>query len=287
MIKNQLKTVLFLGVLSGLLLLIGRLIGGAQGLAVALVFAVLINVGSYFFSHKLILLMYKAKEVSKNEHPELHEMVEEICKEANIPKPKIYIVPTDAPNAFATGPNYKKSVVAVTKGILNLLSKEELKGVLAHEIAHIKNRDMLISTIAATIASVITYLAHMAQFASMFGGGGGRDDNNGGTNIISLLFLAVLAPIAAMLIQLAISRSREFIADETGARLIKKSEPLAKALEKLEAGAKHHPLTLGTESTNNLFIVNPFRGRGQAFLSLFLTHPPGAERCRRLRALNL
>ncbi len=286
MIKNQIKTVLFLGVLSGLLLLIGRLIGGTQGLAVALVFAILINVGSYFFSHKLILLMYRAKEVSKNDNPELHEMVEEISREADIPKPKIYIVPTEAPNAFATGPNYKKSVVAVTKGILNLLSKEELKGVLAHEIAHIKNRDMLISTIAATIASVITYLAHMAQFAAIFGGGN-REDSQGGGNIIGLLFLAILAPLAAMLIQLAISRSREYIADERGARLIKKAEPLAKALEKLEAGAKHHPLTLGTESTNNLFIVNPLRGRGQAFLSLFTTHPPNAERCRRLRALNL
>ncbi|MEK6856605.1 MAG: zinc metalloprotease HtpX, partial [Nanoarchaeota archaeon] len=254
MLKNQIKTVLFLGILSGILLMIGRLIGGAQGLAVALVFAILINVGSYFFSHKLILLMYKAKEISKNDNPALHEMIEEICKEANIPKPKLYLVPTEAPNAFATGPNYKKSVVAVTNGILNLLSKDELRGVLAHEIAHIKNRDMLISTIAATIASVITYLAHMAQFAAMFGGGA-RDDNEGGTNIFGLLFLAILAPIAAMLIQLAISRSREYIADETGAKLIKKSEPLARALEKLEAGAKHNPLSLGTESTNNLFIV--------------------------------
>ena len=286
MIKNQIKTVLFLGVLSGLLLLIGRLIGGTQGLAVALVFAILINVGSYFFSHKLILLMYKAKEVSKNDNPGLHEMVEEISREASIPKPKIYIVPTDAPNAFATGPNYKKSVVAVTKGILNLLSKEELKGVLAHEIAHIKNRDMLISTIAATIASVITYLAHMAQFAAMFGGGN-RDDNQGGGNIIGLLFLAILAPIAAMLIQLAISRSREYIADERGARLIKKAEPLARALEKLESGAKHHPLMLGTESTNNLFIVNPLRGRGQSFLQLFLTHPPTSKRIERLKSLNI
>lgn len=285
MIKNQIKTVLFLGILSGILLVIGRLIGGAQGLAVALVLAILMNVGSYFFSHKLILLMYRAKEVSKNDNPELHEMIEEISKEANIPKPKIYIVPTDASNAFATGPNPKKSVVAVTNGILNLLNKEELKGVLAHEIAHIKNRDILIATIAATIASVITYLAHMAQFAAMFGGGG-RDDNRGGGNIIGLLFLAILAPLAATLIQLAISRSREFIADERGAKLIKKSEPLAKALEKLESGAKHHPLNLGTESTNSLFIVNPLRGRGQSFLHLFLTHPATSKRCERLRSLK-
>ena len=284
MIKNQIKTVLFLGVLSGLLLLIGRLIGGPQGLAIALVFAILMNVGSYFFSHKLILLMYRAKEVSKEENPELHEIIEEICKEANIPKPKIYIVPADQANAFATGPNPKRAVVAVTKGILNLLNKDELKGVLAHEIAHIKNRDILIATIAATIASVITYIAHMAQFAAMFGGG---RDEEGGNNIFSFLLLVILAQLAATLIQLAISRSREFIADETGARLIKKAEPLAKSLEKLEAGAKHHPLTLGTESTNNLFIVNPLRGRGQSFLNLFMTHPPSSERCKRLRSLAI
>ncbi len=285
MIKNQIKTVLFLGILSGILLVIGRLIGGTQGLAVALIFAILMNIGSYFFSHKLILLMYRAKEVSKEDNPALHEMVEEICKEANIPKPKIYIVPTEAPNAFACGPSPKKAVVAVTKGILNLLNKEELKGVLAHEIAHVKNRDILIATIAATIASVITYLAYMAQFATMFGGAN-RNDERGGGNIIGLLFLAILAPLAATLIQLAISRSREFIADETGARLIKKAEPLAKALEKLESGAKHHPLRLGTESTNNLFIVNPFRG-GKAFLTLFMTHPATNIRVQRLRNLNL
>src|SRR3989344_531519 len=284
MIKNQIKTVLFLGVLSGLLLLIGRLIGGPQGLAIALVFAILMNVGSYFFSHKLILLMYRAKEVSKEENPELHEIIEEICKEANIPKPKIYIVPADQANAFATGPNPKRAVVAVTKGILNLLNKDELKGVSAHEIAHIKNRDILIATIAATIASVITYIAHMAQFAAMFGGG---RDEEGGNNIFSFLLLVILAPLAATLIQLAISRSREFIADETGARLIKKAEPLAKSLDKLEAGAKHSALKLGTDSTNHMFIVNPFRGKGRSFINLFSTHPDVLSRVKRLRALQL
>jgi len=286
MIKNQLKTVLFLSILSGILLIIGRLIGGMQGLVVALVFAVLMNVGSYFFSHKLILLMYRAKEISKKDNPALHEMIEEICKEANVPKPKIYIVPTDSANAFACGPSPKKAVVAVTKGILNLLSKEELKGVLAHEVAHVKNRDILIATIAATMASVITYIAHMAQFAAMFGGGN-RDENNGGGNIISLLLLAILAPLAATLIQLAISRSREFIADETGARLIKKAEPLAKALEKLEAGAKNHPLRFGSDSTNHMFIISPFRGTGRAFINLFSTHPAVLDRCKRLRSLNI
>ncbi len=286
MIKNQLKTVLFLGILSGILLIIGRIIGGTQGLTVALFFAILMNLFSYFFSHKLILLMYRAKEVSKKENPALHEMVEEICKEADVPKPKIYIVPTDAPNAFAAGPNPKKSIVAVTQGILKLLSKEELKGVLAHEVAHVKNRDILIATIAATMASVITYIAHMTQFAAMFGGMS-RDDNEGRGNVISLLLLAILAPIAAMLIQLAISRSREFIADETGAKLIKKSEPLAKALEKLESSAKSHPLRFGSDSTNHMFIVNPFRGAGKSFLTLFLTHPSTSDRCKRLRSLNI
>jgi len=284
MIKNQLKTVLFLGILSGILLVIGQLIGGAQGLTIALIFAVLMNLGSYFFSHKLILLMYRAKEVSKKDNPTLHEMVEEICKEANIPKPKIYIVPTDAPNAFCAGPNPKKAVLAITKGILDLLSKEELRGVLAHEVAHVKNRDILIATIAATIASVISYIAFMARFGAMMGTG--RDDD-GRSNIIGLLILAIVAPIAAMLIQMAISRSREFIADETGARLIKKAEPLARALEKLEAGAKNHPLKLGSESTNSMFIINPFRGKGQSFLHLFLTHPPTNTRIQKLRELKL
>ena len=285
MFKNQLKTILFLGILTGILLVIGRLIGGASGLTIALVFALLINLGSYFFSHKLILAIYRAKEVSKTDNPGLHYIIEEISEKANIPKPRIYLVPTDNPNAFAAGPNPKRAVVAVTKGIMALLSKEELKGVLAHEIAHIKNRDILIATIAATIASVITYLAHMTQFAAMFGGMN-RDDGEGGNNIIGLLFLAILAPIAAALIQLAISRSREFIADESGAKYLQNSKPLADALEKLENQNKSHPLTFGTQSTNSMFIVNPFRGKGESFLHLFLTHPPTSKRIERLRAIR-
>ena len=284
MFKNQLKTVLFLGILTGILLVIGMLIGGTSGLTIALIFALLINVGSYFFSHKLILAIYKAKEVPKSDNPELHHMIEEICEKANIPKPRIYLVPTDNPNAFAAGPNPKKAVVAVTRGILLLLSKDELKGVLAHEIAHIKNRDILIATIAATVASVITYLAYMAQFAAMFGGMG--RDEEGGNNIIGLLLLAVLAPIAATLIQLAISRSREFIADESGAKYLQNSKPLADALEKLENQNKSHPLALGGQSTNSMFIVNPFRGKGESFIHLFLTHPPSSKRIERLRSLK-
>ncbi len=281
---NQFKTVILLAALSGLLLLIGNLVGGASGLTVALILAIIMNVGSYFFSHKLVLAMYRAKEAPKSQYPDLHRSVEEAAKSANIPKPKVYIVPSENPNAFATGPNYKNSVVAVTQGIMKLLSKEELKGVIAHEVAHIKNRDMLISTIAATIATVITYVAHMAQFASLFGGMG-RDDNKGG-NIIGLLFLAILAPIAAMLIQLAISRSREYIADETGAKLIKSPISLANALLKLDSHGKDAPMRLGDTSTNHMWIVHPFRG-SSSFVNLFMTHPPIPERVKKLKELKI
>jgi len=284
MIKNQFKTVLFLGILSGILLVIGQLLGGASGLTVALIFALLMNLGSYFFSHKLILKIYRAKEVPIHENPQLHEMVEHLAMEAGVPKPKVYVVPTDNPNAFAAGPNPKKAIVAVTQGILQILNKEELKGVLAHEMAHIKNRDILISTIAATIASVISYIAFMARFSAIFGGLGGDRNNN--SNIIGLLAMAIIAPLAAMLIQMAISRSREFIADESGAKYLKNSKPLADALEKLESHSKDHPLKFGTQSTNSLFIINPFRGRGQSFLHLFLTHPPTSKRVERLRNMH-
>jgi len=239
------------------------------------------NFGMLFFSHKLVLWMYKAKEAPKARYPALHTMVEEIAKTAGIPKPKVYIVPSDAPNAFATGPNYKNSIVACTQGILDLLSKDELKGVLAHELAHIKNRDMLISTIAATIASIISYAAFMARFAAF------TDDERGNNSIIGLILIGILAPIAAMLIQMAISRAREYIADETGARFIRNPLPLANALAKLESESKRKPLRLGTESTNHLFIVNPFRGTGRAFVNLFTTHPPMDLRIKRLREMKL
>ena len=280
---NQLKTVLFLGLLTGLILVIGKLLGGTAGLTIALVFAILINFIMFFVSHKLVLWMYKAKEAPKSKYPKLHKIVEDLCKEAKLPKPKIYIVPTENPNAFATGPTYKKAVVAVTDGILNLLTEEELKGVLAHELAHIKNRDMLITTIAATLAAVISYIANIFQWFAIFGGG--DEDNRG--NILGLLALAILTPIIAMIIQLAISRSREYIADETGARFIKTGEPLAIALEKLEAGNKSNPLRMGNQATNSMFIVNPFRGTGQFFTSIFSTHPNTKSRTEKLRSLKL
>jgi heat shock protein HtpX len=282
MIPNQIKTILLLGTLTGILLVIGQLIGGTSGLTIAFIFAIVMNIGSYFYSHKLVLKIYKAKEIKKSDNPEIHEMIQEIANNANIPKPKIYLIPSENPNAFATGPNYKKSVVAVTSGILRLLSKEELKGVLAHEIAHIKNRDMLISTIAATIAAVISYVAFMARFAAIFGGMS-RDDNSGG--FIELLALAIIAPITAMIIQLAISRSREYIADETGARLLHNPIPLANALEKLEQGAKDHPMRMGGQHTAHMFITNPFRK--MHFAKIFSTHPPMKERIKRLKNLQI
>ncbi|MAG45417.1 MAG: protease HtpX [Nanoarchaeota archaeon] len=283
MLNNQLKTVLFLGILTGILLAIGQLLGGYSGLALAFVFAIVMNVGSYFYSHKLVLKMYKAKEASLEEYADLHKMVQEVSQLANVPKPKIYIVPSENPNAFCTGPNPQKAVLGYTQGILDLLSEEELKGVTAHEIAHDKNRDMLISTIAATIASVISYVAFMARWGAIFGGIGG--DRDGDNNVIGLLILAIVAPLAATLIHLAISRSREFIADETGARFIHNAAPLANALEKLEDYGKQAPMRMGTDSTNSLFIVNPFRGK--KLLSLFMTHPPTEKRVERLKSLMI
>lgn len=282
MLNNQLKTILFLGILTGILLAVGQLIGGYSGLAIAFVFAILMNLGSYFYSHKLILTMYRAKEAPESEYPDLHKLVQEISQLANVPKPKIYIIPSENPNAFMAGPSPKKAVLGYTQGILNLLDKDELKGVTAHELAHDKNRDILISTIAATIASVISYVAFMARWGAMFGGYGRDDDRN---NIIGLLVLAIVAPLAATLIHLAISRSREFIADETGARFIHNAVPLAKALEKLESYGKHAPMKLGTESTNNLFIVNPFRGK--TLLNLFSTHPNVNIRIKKLKELQI
>ena len=274
---NQLKTVILLGVLTGLLLFIGSFFGQG-GLSIGFILAILMNLGSYFFSAKIVLAMYKAKEAQKAHYKELHEIVEKVSKEAGIPKPKIFIIPTNTSNAFATGRNPKNAVVAVTQGIMNLLSKHELEGVLAHEIAHVKNRDILISTIAVTIASVISYAAFFARFVPL----GNRDNN--GPNVIQLLLLAIIAPIAATIIQLAISRSREFLADESGATFIKTGKPLANALRKLESESKRNPLRFGNPSTASLFIVNPFSGR--SFINLLSTHPPMEERIKKLEAMK-
>ena len=266
------------------MLFIGNLLGGMQGLTIAFLFSVLMNIGMYWFSDKIVLMMYRAREATKKDYPEYHVMVEDICKKAGLPKPRLYIVPSTTPNAFATGRNPKHAAVACTEGILQLLSKEELKGVLSHEMSHIKNRDILITTIAATIAGIISYVAMMARWAAIFGGMGGRD-NNGRGNIFGFLVIAILAPIIALILQLAISRSREYLADHTGAKLIKNPLPLADALQKLETANKHHPMKFGNPATSSLFIVNPFSGR--ALLQLFSTHPPLAERVRRLKEMKV
>ena len=283
-IKNQLKTILLLGGLTGLFLLIGALAGGRTGLTIALIFAGGMNFVSYWWSDKIVLWMYRAKEADKKKYPQLYSIIKEIAVKAHLPMPKVYIVPGQHPNAFACGRSPKHGVVAFTEGILNLLNDHELKGVTAHELSHIKNRDTLISTIAATIAGVISYIAIMARWSAIFGGMGNNQDNRG--NIVELLVLAIIAPLLAMIIQLAISRSREYMADESGATLLKDSAGLASALQKLEKGIDHAPLRPQgtTEATAHLFIENPFKGKG--LWTLLSTHPSTSERVKRLQALT-
>jgi len=249
---------------------------------IAFILAMIMNFGSYWFSDKIVLAMYRAKELSRSEAPEIHRMVEELAQHGGLPKPRIYLIPSDTPNAFATGRNPEHAVVAVTNGIVRLLEPEELKGVLAHELGHVKNRDILIGSIAATLAGVVMMLASMARFAAIFGFGG-SDDDDGGGNIFVLILMSILAPLAAMLIQMAISRSREYLADETGARLAGNPRSLASALEKLAYASQRIPMQQASPATAHMFIVNPLRGGG--FTRWFSTHPPVEERVRRLRAL--
>jgi heat shock protein HtpX len=281
--SNVLKTGLLLGVLTALFVLGGRAIAGEQGMIIGFVIAALMNVFSYWFSDKIVLTMYGAQLVDEAQAPGLYAMVRRLATRAQIPLPRIYIIPTDTPNAFATGRNPQHAAVAVTEGIMRILDQDELEGVLAHELSHVTNRDVLISTIAATLAGAITYLAHMAQWAAFFGGRS-RDDEEGGSNPIVMLLFAVLAPIAAMLVQLAVSRAREFQADASGARLAGRSYGLAKALEKIDVASRVEPLP-ANPATAHLFIVNPLSG--QSFARLFSTHPPTEERIARLRAMRL
>jgi heat shock protein HtpX len=278
---NQIKTVLLLGILTSILLVIGYLIGGTSGLTIAFAFAIIMNVGSFWFSDKIVLRMYHAQPLEKAKAPKIHSMVEEIAKKADIPIPRIYLIPSENLNAFCTGPSPKKTAIAFTHGIIKTLTPRELKGVAAHELAHAKNRDTLISTIAATIASVIAYVAFMARFAAIFGGG---RDSQGAGNILQLLVLAIVAPITATLIQLAISRSREYLADETGSKLTKDPDALADALLKLESNNKSHPMRFGTPQSAHLFITNPFSSG--AFIGMFQTHPPIPARVERLRKMK-
>jgi heat shock protein HtpX len=277
---NTFKTFLLMFGMTLLLIFVGSAIGGSNGMFIAFLFAVVMNFGTYWFSDKIVLRMYKAQELKPEDNPKLFEMTQELTGRAGLPMPKLYIIPYEQPNAFATGRNPEHAAVAVTDGILRLLSREELMGVIGHELSHVKNRDILIGTVAATIAGAISMLAHMAQWAMIFGGGRSSNDREG--NPIGALLMIILAPIAAMLIQMAISRSREFIADEDGAKMSGNPLYLAGALKKLEIKSQQIPMQANT-ATAHMFIVSPLRGGG--FTKLFSTHPPMEERVARLEAM--
>jgi heat shock protein HtpX len=280
--SNVFKTALLLAVLTAMLVLLGGALGGQQGMMIAFVLALAMNFASYWWSDKIVLAMYRAEPVTEAQAPGLYGIVRRLASKAGVPMPRVYIIPTEQPNAFATGRNPEHAAVAVTEGIMRILDDEELEGVLAHELAHVTNRDVLISTITATLAGAITYLAHMAQWAAFFGGH--RNDDEDAPSPIAMMLMAMVAPIAAMLVQLAVSRSREFQADATGARLAGRTWGLAKALEKLEM-AKHAVPMEANPATAHLFIVNPLSG--QALMRLFSTHPPIEERIARLRAMRI
>lgn len=277
---NYFKTTILLALLTGLLVLLGQALGGNSGGLMALIIAGGMNFIAFWFSDKIVLAMYRAKPVSASDAPELHAVTQGLARRAGLPMPKLFIIESETPNAFATGRSPHHASVAATTGILRLLGKDELEAVLAHELAHVKNRDTLISTIAATVAGAITWIAHIAQWGAMFGASRDDEDRGGG---VGALFMAILAPVAATLIQLAISRGREYAADRTSAEITRKPLGLASALSRLEQGVKLLPMREGNPSTGHLFIVNPFRGSN--VLNLFSTHPPIAERIRRLREM--
>ena len=283
MIGSTVRTTLLLAALTVLVVWIGKMIGGQGGMVLAFIFALVMNAGSYWFSDRIVLAMYGAQPIEESQSPQLYRAVRELTAEAHLPMPRICMIPQAAPNAFATGRNPEHAAVAVTEGIMRILTPSELKGVLAHELGHVRNRDILVSSIAATLAGAIMILASMARWAAIFGGfrAGGDDDRGGG--IPGLIVTAIVAPIAATLIQLAISRNREYLADETGARLAHNPEDLARALEKLEAASERIPMD-ANPSTAHMFIVNPLSGKSLA--GLFSTHPPIEERIRRLRSMR-
>jgi heat shock protein HtpX len=280
---NLMRTGVLLAALTVLLVLIGGALGGQNGMMMAFVLSIVMNLGSYWFSDRIVLAMYRAQPVDEASAPGLYRMVRTLVTRAGLPMPRVYIIPEEAPNAFATGRNPEHAAIAVTEGILRVMSEDELEGVLAHELSHVQNRDTLIMAVAATLAGAVTYMAHMAQWAMIFGGGRrDSDEEESGGGLVGGLLMIVLAPLAATLIQLAISRSREFHADATGARIAGQPWGLAKALEKLEMASKAVPMH-ATPATAHLFIVNPLTGGG--WMTLFMTHPPISERVARLRAM--
>lgn len=284
---NVLKTGFLLALLTVLLVGIGHVMGGAQGATIAFIITLVMNVVIYWFSDKIVLAMYRAKPLSEAEAPQVHRVLREIASRSQLPLPKLYWIPTATPNAFATGRSPRHASVAVTSGLLKIMDEQELKGVLAHELSHVKNRDTLVMTLAAAIAGTIMWLARMVQWSVWFGGSGRHREQrgNGGMQIVVMLLIAILAPLAATLIQLAISRTREFGADETGARLAGSPHGLAAALEKLHHATQASPLPNANPATAHLFIVNPLSAGGIA--RLFSTHPPVEERVRRLRLMRL
>lgn len=280
---NTIKTLFLLVTLTLILVWAGAAIGGKQGMTIALIFALGLNFFAYWFSDKIVLRMYGAREVSEAEAPDLYGIVRRLAQKAELPMPRVYIMEEDQPNAFATGRNPKHAAVAVTTGIMRILSREELQGVIGHELAHVKHRDILISTIAATIAGAISYLSQMAQWAMIFGGRGGNDEE-GGSNPIAALVMMIVGPIAALIIQMAISRSREYSADEGGARIAGNPRYLSVALRKLHMASQKIPMN-ANPATSHMFIVNPLSGGG--ILKLFSTHPPIEERIARLESMSL
>jgi heat shock protein HtpX len=281
---NMLRTTILLAALTALLVWGGQLLGGTQGAVIALIFAGAMNFFTYWSSDRLVIAMYRAKEVGPDEDPELYHLVQDLSQRAGLPMPRVYVIPQQTPNAFATGRNPQHAAVAVTHGIRRLLTASELRGVLGHELAHVQNRDILVSTIAATLAGAISYLAWMAQWAMIFGGHSRDERGSGG--IFGLLIMMIVAPLAAMIIQMAVSRSREYGADKGGARITGDPLSLANALRKLQAGAERIPLQVNeatSEATAHMFIVNPLTGGG--LRSLFSTHPPMEERIARLEAM--
>lgn len=280
---NTLKTTFLMGLLTVLLVLLGGALGGKGGMTMAFLMAAGMNFFSYWFSDKIVLRMYNAQEITEADDPRFYGLVRRLAQRANLPMPKVYIIEDDSPNAFATGRNPEHAAVAATTGIMRILNDDELAGVMAHELGHVKNRDILISTLAATFAGAITYMAHMAQWAAMFGGGRSDDEEGAGGGMIGMILMAILAPIAAMLVQMAISRSREYGADAEGARISGNPLSLANALQKLEMGSQRIPMEANA-ATAHMFIVTPLTGGGM--MSLFSTHPPIPERVARLQEIS-